>query len=683
MRAASTLSAIGLAFCFATSAAHALGFGRVINATQLGQTLNFAAVVRIEPDETLSRECVSAEVQSGENRLHPSQIRTTLESGADANERFIRVTTNVAMDEPVLTVSVTAGCGSKSTRRFVVFIDPPLVNLAGAGDNTVQTLPPQRADSQVSPIVGIVQGEEPAASAPRRADRAAPAPRNRNRNRNRPAPVARTVPRSDAAEPAPTVTAKPAVQRRQGAGTGARATAAASGGPRLKLDPSPPMAAQTASAPISEALAALAAAEAASAASAAKEQAEQLAKERARIQVLEEGLAKLRSDSQATQRSLAALQTRLREAEAERYANPVVYALAWLAALLALAVAALLWRQSRVGRSAQWWAAPAPAAAAAAPPKPEARSMLTPSVAGVFVSEPQPLDGPTTGAGAFDIPTVINDDDDEPMVRPAAPPPAVSMAPAAAIEPARELSVEELIDLEQQAEFFIVLGQDEAAIELLMSHVRSDGGISPLPYLKLLEIYRRRGEREAYERIRDRFNRRFNAYAPDWEADLQQGRTLDDYPDSIERLQALWATPARAMETLDASLFRRNKTDETFDLPAYRELLFLYSISRDLAEHGSTAPVGEVDLLLPLNDDPNAEPIARLSATTAPGELPPNDPMLTMPLDLDVSFGPDDNARESASELSRPTPEAADSNFIDFDLDEPFVPPPKKPPEAS
>jgi hypothetical protein len=311
--------------------------------------------------------------------------------------------------------------------------------------------------------------------------------------------------------------------------------------------------------------------------------------------------------------------------------------------------------------------------------------MHTPSIAGVMVSEPQPLDEPTTGAGAFDIPTVI--DDDDPPARPAlavAPPPPP--APAAIAEPARELSVEELIDLEQQAEFFIVLGQDEAAIELLMSHVRSDGGISPLPYLKLLEIYRRRGEREAYERIRDRFNRRFNAYAPDWESDLQQGRTLEDYPDSIARLQALWATPSRAMETLDASLFRRNKTDETFDLPAYRELLFLYSISRDLAEHGSTLPLGEVDLLLPLNDDPDAEPIARLSATTAHGGLPHRaDLMMTMPLDLDVSFGPDDNARESGDALRRTAPPSAapDSNFIDFDLGEPFKPDATKPPEGS
>src|SRR6185369_12997803 len=72
--------------------------------------------------------------------------------------------------------------------------------------------------------------------------------------------------------------------------------------------------------------------------------------------------------------------------------------------------------------------------------------------------------------------------------------------------PPRPVSAEELIDLEQQAEFFVVLGQDEAAIDLLVGHLRDSGGTSPLPYLKLLEIYRRRGERESYERTRERFN---------------------------------------------------------------------------------------------------------------------------------------------------------------------------------
>ena len=167
--------------------------------------------------------------------------------------------------------------------------------------------------------------------------------------------------------------------------------------------------------------------------------------------------------------------------------------------------------------------------------------------------------------------------------------------------PARDLSIEELIDLEQQAEFFIVLGQDEAAIDLLVEHIRSTGGVSPLPYLKLLEVYRRQGAREGYERTRVRFNQRFNAYAPDWAADPAQGRSLEGYPEVLPRLIQVWPKPLDAMAELEAMLFR--KTDgELFDLPAYRELLFLYALARDLLDREAAA-TGTVDLLLPLADE--------------------------------------------------------------------------------
>ena len=149
-----------------------------------------------------------------------------------------------------------------------------------------------------------------------------------------------------------------------------------------------------------------------------------------------------------------------------------------------------------------------------------------------------------------------------------------------------------------------------------MSHVRSDGGISPLPYLKLLEIYRRRGEVDSYQRIRERFNRRFNAYAPDWDSDLQQGRSLEDYPSVTQQLQSLWSGPERTMECLDGLLFRRKQNDQTFDLPAYRELLFLYSIARDLAEQEASRPGADVDLLLPIGEPDHDGPISQLMTTT-------------------------------------------------------------------
>ena len=175
--------------------------------------------------------------------------------------------------------------------------------------------------------------------------------------------------------------------------------------------------------------------------------------------------------------------------------------------------------------------------------------------------------------------------------------------------PRRELSVEELIDLRQQADFFVVLGQEDAAIDLLMGHVRSSGGASPLPYLKLLEIYRRRGDQDAYERVRERFNRRFSAYAPEpGTVDLVEGRSLDDYAPMLRQLQRLWDEPQRVTQMLDAALMRQDSEGpDLFDLPAYRELLFLYSIARDLGEHRATRAV---DLeLLPM--DGRSKPIER------------------------------------------------------------------------
>jgi len=199
-------------------------------------------------------------------------------------------------------------------------------------------------------------------------------------------------------------------------------------------------------------------------------------------------------------------------------------------------------------------------------------------------------------------------------------------------EPRRDLSVEELIDLEQQAEFFIVLGQDEAAIDLLMGHVRNTGGISPLPYLKLLEIYKRRGDRSAYERIRERFNRRFNAYAPDWDTDLQQGKSLEDYPATMANLEGLWGQPELVMRTLDALLFRRDEAVDAFDLPAYRELLFLYSVARDFVTRTNDEHTG-VDVYLPLGEEDERS----AKRGVEPGPMQRHS-TITSTLDMDLSI---------------------------------------------
>ena len=195
--------------------------------------------------------------------------------------------------------------------------------------------------------------------------------------------------------------------------------------------------------------------------------------------------------------------------------------------------------------------------------------------------------------------------------------------------PPRPVSVEELLDLDQQVEFFRVLGQEQSAIDLLLSHVRSTGGINALPYFKLLEIYRHQGDEEAYERTRERFNQRFNAHAPDWSGDLMGGRSLDEYPAVLQRLQQNWPHANRAVADIEALLLRRADL-EPFDMPAYRDILMLHALARDLpgldGDGTSTVPFANpslaqvtepmsfdapaatpgdaVDLLLPLDDGP-------------------------------------------------------------------------------
>lgn len=301
---------------------------------------------------------------------------------------------------------------------------------------------------------------------------------------------------------------------------------------------------------------------------------------------LEARVEHLQRELQAAHRSLDELQTQLREAQ-ERPA--IVLALIGSVVLLIvlLGVTALvLWRRARV-RSEQAWRRNSQALSG------RSSHMGDTESAGLGV----PAMGETTVTSMRVVPDASGYGA---LAWTETPPQEVSPLATLPLSARlrRELTAEELIDLEQQADFFVALGQEDAAIDLLMGHVRHSGGTSPMPYLKLLQIYRRRCDGEAYERIRERFNRRFNAQAPHWDSNPAQGRVLDSYPDVVVRLQSAWKVPAEATELLQALLFRRDASAGQFDLPAYEELLFLYAVARELAEQ-QTRRDG-VDLLLPL-----------------------------------------------------------------------------------
>ena len=254
----------------AGTTASAAGLGAGAAGAVLGQPLDYAVQVRLDPGEALSAECVLAEVMSGDRRVPPPLVRTVVEMTGAESAR-VRVLTQTSIDEPVLSVQLSVGCNARISRRYVVLADPPISANAGASSTAPSfaanppPAEPALAPATASPsapaaspepsaapavaVTGAMSGAMPGAvgvaspavkpKAERRAAAAGPAPRatprapKRARAAQEPAqaPVARL--RLDATEAAVRKTEALAVEQAMAAveqaASAARAAASAAG----------------------------------------------------------------------------------------------------------------------------------------------------------------------------------------------------------------------------------------------------------------------------------------------------------------------------------------------------------------------------------------------------------------------------------------------------------------------
>lgn len=540
--------------------AHGAGFGRVKATAWIGQPLDFAVQLNGLDADQAQASCVRAVVVQGQDRMASDRVKVSVQQRG--GEWWAVVRTVGPVEEPILNVHVSLSCGQQVSRSLVVFAEPPPVDLPVA---------------QVSMGGPSESGQVPQALSAALADRVAGTPDVAARGRK-----SRGLKPGDAAPPKSAASAPARLASTPVSGPSAPLKLSGVQGrsvrtqDRLSLSPdlgersigdyqiSSILSEVSASSPVTE-------------------------RDR---EALREHFRAMARDPLETQRELVALQREVAtlkasaaSAQASEPSGASVPSL-WLGALGLLALAGMGWgawsyRQLRKEREAAWWAQ--------ASHFPEPEQVSADELPSVQPVDPSPLQ---TQEGGIVIRGVEPTQQDQFVV-----------GLSTEMQPAREVSVEELIDLEQQAEFFIALGQHDAAIDLLVAHLRSGAGSSPLPYMKLMELYQLRGEREAYDRIRARFNTRFNAHAPDWSSDLSKGRTLEGYPQVVERLQRLWPHPHLAMEVLQSSLMRTDTSSEAFDLPAYGELLMLYGVATDLASTAGVPADSDVDIPLPLGDE--------------------------------------------------------------------------------
>lgn len=572
--------------------------------------------------------CLGAEVLQGDTPMLERRVTVSLESGNSPGNSNIRVRTTVPVDEPVVTVTVRAGCDMKSTRNYVLLADvpsdvtPPGVAVAGARPSAdAVPRPTARPGSRLAGGGGGgVASQDGSGSSPARRTAARSSAEREN--------TAQAAPQAGApATPAPR-RAAPVVPR---AVPAARPTAAAppktepvAAGPRLQveaLEPEPSKESglrttpQIVPPPTEDPARRAAAAALWGAMNPAAEQAQ---RENQRNKELESSLAALREQTAQNQRALLELRSELAQARESQFRNPLVYAL--IAALLLAFIALLLmWRASRRAAASAWWR----------------ESVLQPEGGdnkakrlrrhGGLLDDDEPdtdtedepprkrtLGMTTFGATPF-APLEPDDDDDV-----APPPPPARALEGAAVRP---VNTEELFDVQQQSDFFLSLGQQDQAIDVLREHIAANPGTSALAYLDLLRIYHSLDRREDYARLAEEFERAFNADVPPFDKYTDAGKGLEHYPSALARIESQWPAPS-TLALIEELIFRKPGVHEegAFDLAAYQELLLLYALAKEVIEPDA-APPAEV-APAPFTDTHSATATASLWPDTVPPVMP-------------------------------------------------------------
>lgn len=543
----------------AAGGAAALSLGNPQGTVVLGRPLDLVFDVRTDGTD-VSDACVTAKVTAGDDPISQSQISVTPLPNAAGRSASVRLRSSQPINEPVIDVRLSAGCSGSVVRTYTVLAYPAEALSASQASA-------ERTSAAAAPLVLRSTLTPDAAGA-----------RDGVRTRSGAVPADQVVTqRSSRVERA----VKPAV---------ARKPELEPGRPRLVMEPlsdwlqAPSvLRASTEMAALPESTSPSLREEAAARWRALNMQSEDLLQEDARRAAQDKAQSEKLAAAERDKEAALAVQQELQERAAARFPANLVYAL--LALLVALA-ALLAWvwtrRQGLPSDSEQSWThGPAKAATSVAP------AGVVRHVADEHdvTTRPQPAEPEMLPSGMMPLEFGTSADAPEPAS-------AASSVQAAAPAPVTAvLNPEDLFDLQQQAEFFVSVGEHDQAIEVMKKHIEANQSASPSAYLELLRLYRSLSRIEQFNELRAQFHRYFNAQVPEFAAFARPGRTLFGYPDVLARIEALWCDPS-VVPMLQELLFRGQGQDQRFDLPAYDDLLLLHAVARTTpaSARGQSAP---------------------------------------------------------------------------------------------
>ena len=147
-----------------------------------------------------------------------------------------------------------------------------------------------------------------------------------------------------------------------------------------------------------------------------------------------------------------------------------------------------------------------------------------------------------------------------------------------------EQSTEVKDDILDQAEVYMAHGHGDLAVHLLQEHLREAPDESPVPWLLLLDLLHREGDTESYAaasaECRHYFNVNLSGHSVS--QDSEPGQGLEAYPHVLEQLMKVWGSPEIEDFFKDLVFDNRGGTRIGFEPGAYRDILLLRAIARDV-----------------------------------------------------------------------------------------------------
>lgn len=132
------------------------------------------------------------------------------------------------------------------------------------------------------------------------------------------------------------------------------------------------------------------------------------------------------------------------------------------------------------------------------------------------------------------------------------------------------------------AEIMLSMGLGHGATQTLAEQIRSEPKQALRHWLKLLDIYRKNGQQEDFERSSEELRQHFNVRSEDWQSPAGSRQSLEDFPHIARRLVELWGTA-------DCLVYMRNLLDDNrggarsgFPQSVAEELLLLTAVLRDV-----------------------------------------------------------------------------------------------------